>query len=78
MTLQAKTTPTQLVNAIGWLERRNIDIVNVRISGRRPVLKIENPHEDLISRAQLLIEKTRCGISHIYTATIQDCIIYWR
>lgn len=62
--------PTKLVNAIGWLQRRNIVIKHVNVSRSRPILEVTEPDADLKRKAH--------NYHAVSAATIQGCIIYWR
>ncbi|AXF76825.1 hypothetical protein LU631_12805 [Erwinia tracheiphila] len=68
---------TQLVNAVGWLERRNVQIRRVSTERARPLLEIVLPCLDLIRRSkELTVTRNGC-MSKAYTAMVQGCIIYW-
>ncbi|BFI66986.1 hypothetical protein okayama3_25710 [Yersinia pseudotuberculosis] len=73
-----KRKATQLVNAVGWLERRNVEIKRVNAERARPMLEIVAPCPDLIRRSKEMIETHNGSMRKAYTAMVQDCIIYWR
>nr|WP_113865508.1 hypothetical protein [Brenneria salicis]NMN90558.1 hypothetical protein [Brenneria salicis ATCC 15712 = DSM 30166]RBP64889.1 hypothetical protein DES54_106114 [Brenneria salicis ATCC 15712 = DSM 30166]RLM31604.1 hypothetical protein BHG07_04930 [Brenneria salicis ATCC 15712 = DSM 30166] len=62
--------PTKLVNALGWLQRRNIEVKHVNVSRSRPIVEVFAPDADLMRKAH--------HYHVVSAATIQDCIIYWR
>lgn len=61
---------TKLVNALGWLQRRNIEIKHVNVSRSRPIVEVTAPNADLQRKAH--------NYHAVSAATIQGCIIYWR
>ncbi|ELX2304350.1 hypothetical protein ACXJK9_000529 [Yersinia enterocolitica] len=61
---------TKLVNALGWLQRRNIEIKHVNVSRSRPIVEVTAPNADLKRKAH--------NYHAVSAATIQGCIIYWR
>ncbi|CNF85217.1 hypothetical protein [Yersinia frederiksenii] len=62
--------PTKLVNALGWLQRRNVEIKHVNVSRSRPIVEIKAPDADLKRKAH--------NYHAVSATTIQGCIIYWR
>ncbi|HDO7098928.1 MULTISPECIES: hypothetical protein [Klebsiella] len=61
---------TRLVNTIGWLQRRNIEIKHVNVSRAQPIVEVKKPDADLLRKSH--------NYHTISAATIQGCIIYWR
>lgn len=68
---------TQLINAVGWLERRNVQIQRVNTERARPMLEIMLPCPDLVRRSHEIIETRNGSMRKAYTAMVQGCIIYW-
>ncbi|MBQ4781980.1 hypothetical protein F9U38_15800 [Pectobacterium versatile] len=62
--------PTKLVNTLGWLQRRNIEIKHVNVSRSRPIVEVSAPDADLLRRSH--------DYHAVSAASIQGCIIYWR
>lgn len=62
--------PTKLVNALGWLQRRNVEIKHVNVSRSHPIVEVIAPDADLLRKAH--------NYHAVSAARIQDCIIYWR
>ncbi|HIE3655300.1 hypothetical protein AB8989_06220 [Yersinia hibernica] len=73
-----KRKATQLVNAVGWLERRNVEIKRVNAERARPMLEIVAPCPDLVRRSKEIIETSNGHVRKAYTAMVQGCIIHWR
>lgn len=68
----------QAKNAIAWLEKRGIKILNVKSAPRSPLIEINVPCAELAVKAHAINEKSRGLSRRIYAARLEGCFVYWR
>ncbi|HBM3190514.1 TPA: hypothetical protein ACXKGV_005303 [Klebsiella oxytoca] len=64
--------------AQAWLQARGSRVTEMRVWMRRPCLEITCPPNELVNRANHLIERCPTGTRSVWMATIEGCHVIWR
>ncbi|HHT0133091.1 TPA: hypothetical protein ACTW38_002924 [Klebsiella michiganensis] len=64
--------------AQAWLQARGSRVTEMRVWMRRPCLEITCPPNELVNRANHLIERCPTGTRSVWMATLEGCHVIWR